>query len=483
MDLEQAKVKFAHTGNEAAVLACVFRDGSNFFEVEARLTERDFLTPQHKAIWVIIKSLIQQDVAILDTSTILNQAITLELEDRISGVNVKAYDYISALFEKNVDSANIGFYIDRLLDASTKLQVLQIADEIAELTDKNRTLTGETLDAATIVDFAQDKFLQLSVDHERGTEATDLSEGITELLAEVAEAPTNVRGFPTGMTLLDEAINGLEPGTLTVLGARPKTGKSTMLLNWAKHIAYEYGQPVLYIDTEMRGKEQQFRLLSTLSGVEERQIKNGLYLSDERSVEAVNSAQKVMDSGIILHKYYPDFSPEGVSALVRKYHHQGRASCLFFDYIKLPDADLQKIMNVKEHQALGYLCVALKNLAGQLEIPVVTAAQIGREGANKGFVSSSNFADSDRILRYANTLLGLTAKTRKELVEIEEQYGREAFLNMGSHRLQILDTRAGGTNYDPGIDIYFRKKILTMFEADEQLFKIRQGGDEDDGFE
>ena len=164
MDLEQAKVKFAHTGNEAAVLACVFRDGSNFFEVEARLTERDFLTPQHKAIWVIIKSLIQQDVAILDTSTILNQAITLELEDRISGVNVKAYDYISALFEKNVDSANIGFYIDRLLDASTKLQVLQIADEIAELTDKNRTLTGETLDAATIVDFAQDKFLQLSVE-------------------------------------------------------------------------------------------------------------------------------------------------------------------------------------------------------------------------------------------------------------------------------------------------------------------------------
>ncbi len=479
MDLEQAKDKFAHAGNEAAVLACVLKDSSNFFEVKAKLSEQDFLTPHHRALWTVINSLVQQEVLVFDTSTVLTQATALGLESKISGPNISAYDYINALFDKNVDPINIDFYVTRIRDASIKLQVLRTTSEIDELTYQNKTLTGETLTASTIVEHAQEKFLQLSVENTQEADAVPLYEGIDELLEEIRLAPQKVRGLPTGFKRLDEAINGLEPGTLTVLGARPKVGKSTILLNWAYHIAYESGQPVLYIDTEMNHQEQQFRLLSILSSVPERDIKSGDYLQNEEAVDKVRYAANIYDSGLVLHKYYPNFTPEGVSALVRKYHHQGKAMCVIFDYIKLPDSDLQLIANVKEYQALGYLCVSLKNLAGQLGIPVVTAVQINREGANKGHVSSANFADSDRILRYANTLLGLTFKTKKEQEDLVEKYGREKALAAGTHRLQILDTRAGGTNYE-GIDIYFRKEILTMKEADEQISSSSK--EEEDGF-
>lgn len=468
MDLEQSKAKFAHPGNEAAVLACVLKDPSTYFEVEAKLADGDFLTPHHRALWTIIKSLTQQDIIKFDASTLLNQAVALDLEKRISGPNLSAYDYITALLDKSIEPSNIDFYLTRMLDASIKLKVLQATEEISELTDQNRTLTGETLTAQTIVEHAQDKFLQIAVETMHEADAVNLSEGVDELLAEIREAPSGLTGIPTGFKLLDLAIGGLEPGTLTVLGARPKTGKSTLLLNWAKHIAYEYGQPVLYVDTEMSSREQRLRLLSTLSSVPEREIKTGEYLRDERQIDYVRYAQDIMNKGIILHKYYPNFTPEGIAALTRKYHHQGKAMVLFFDYIKLPDSDLQLISNVKEYQALGYLTVALKNLAGQLQIPVVTAVQLNREGANKGHVSSANFADSDRILRYANTLLGLTSKTKQEQLESVEKYGRDRALLGGTHRLQILDTRAGGTNFD-GIDIYFRKSTLTMSEAEEQL--------------
>jgi hypothetical protein len=250
-----------------------------------------------------------------------------------------------------------------------------------------------------------------------------------------------------------------------------------MLLNWAKHIAYDQGQPVLYVDTEMSTREQQLRLLSLMSSVPERDIKTNKFQDDPQTLTDVRFAQSIKDTGLILHKYYPNFTPEGVAALTRKYHHQGKVKCLFFDYIKLPDADLQLMSNVKEYQALGYLTVALKNLAGQLQIPVVTAVQLNREGANKGHVSSANFADSDRILRYANTLLGLAAKPKKEQIEMEEKYGRERAHAAGTHRVQILDTRAGGTNYE-GIDIYFRKEILTMREAEEQLSSASEEGDD-----
>jgi len=475
--MDNAKAQFAHPGNEAAVLACVLQAPANFYEVEARLSEQDFLTPHHKAIWVIVKSLAQQGVTAPDISTILTRAGDLDLEKEINGPNVKAYDYINALFDKSIDTNNIGFYLNRMLDASIKLKVLNAAAEITELTEQNRTLTGETLTAQTIVDHAQDKFLQLAVDNMHEADAKPLSEGLDELLLEIENTPSGLMGIPTGFERLDAAIGGLGAGTLTVVGARPKTGKSTLLLNWAKYIAYECGQPVLYVDTEMSTMEQQLRLLSIMSTVPERDIKTGTFKDDPQALDNVRYAQGIKDSGLILHKYYPNFTPEGVAALTRKYHHQGKARCLIFDYIKLPDADLQLVSNVKEYQALGYLTVALKNLAGQLQIPVITAVQLNREGANKGHVSSANFADSDRILRYANTLLGLAAKPKKEMMEMEEKYGRDRALAAGTHRIQILDTRAGGTNFD-GIDVYFRKNILTMREADEQLSRAEEGDDE-----
>lgn len=463
MGLSKAKELFAQTGMEAAVLACVFKDPTNYFEVEAKLAENDFLREHHRALWTIVRTLVREGITSIDTAAILNQAGILSLEKEIGG-----YDYITALFDKNIDPSNIDFYIQRVSDASTKLKVLRATTEIAELTEQNKSLTGETLTATDLVEHAQQQFLQISIEAQKSEDAVNISTGIDELLAEVTAAPTDVRGLPTGFEILDKAINGLEPGTLTVLGARPKTGKSAILLNWAKHIAYTSQAPVLIIDTEMSKREQQFRLLSALSGIPEREIKNGTFHQNDEQRHAVEQARAILDSGLILHKYYPDFTPEGVAALTRKYYYQHGVRCLIFDYIKLPDADLQMMSNVKEHQALGFLCVALKNLAGQLQIPVVTAAQIGRGGANKGHVNSSEFADSDRILRYANTLLGLSAKTKDEFIKLEEKYGRDTARNMGTHRLQILDARAGGTNFT-GIDLYFRKEIITLSEAQQQL--------------
>src|SRR5574338_108176 len=465
MELEQVKSRFAQPGNESALLACVCKDPTNYYLVESKLAETDFLTPHHRGIWTVIRSLIREDLTMLDTSAILNQAAAMGLkEDQIGG-----YDYISALFDKRVEPENLNFYIDRVLDASVKYKVLLAAQEIKELTEENKTLTGETLDASSVIDHAQQKFLQISIETQRAVEAVDISEGMIELLEEVGSATSGLRGLQTGFPRLDEAINGLEPGTLTVVGARPKVGKSALLLNWAKTIAYnpENPTPVLYIDTEMSVREQRLRLLSILSGVPERKIKNGNFKDDPETLQAVDEAVRIASSGLILHKYYPDFTAEGVSSLLRKYYHQQGIRCLIFDYIKLPDTDLQLIGNVKEHQALGYLCVALKNVAGQLNIPVITAAQIGRGGANKGHVTSADFADSDRILRYANTLLGLSFKTKEDMQKLEEQFGREQSRAMGTHRLQVLDARAGGTNF-AGLDIYFRKEILTMTEASVQ---------------
>ena len=462
IDIERAKLEFQHAGNENAILACIMKDITRFYEVEPRLSESDFLTVPTRAIWNIIRYLIRQDVK-LDTTAILAQAESMDLLSKIP----QAYDYISALFDKEVDTNNLSFYVDRVSDAGTKVKVLRVLNELEGMVEKNKNFSSDTLPATAIVDLAQSRFLEVSLEAQKASDAIDLGENIDLFIQELTSEEAGTMGLTTGFHRLDARLNGLEPGTLTVVGARPKVGKSALLLNWAAHIAYDLQMPVLYLDTEMSAREQKLRLLSILSGVPERSIKRGEFKNDSYATLRVQEAATIIKSGMIAHKYFPDFSAESIASITRKFYHQQGIGCLIFDYIKLSSDDLSRLGNVREHQSLGYLSSALKQVAGELNIPVVTAAQIGRVGANKGRITPADFADSDRVLRYANTLLGLSFKPKEELEKAEELFGRDIAWKMGSHRLQVLAARGGGEDFS-GIDIHFRREILTVREADEQ---------------
>ena len=110
--------------------------------------------------------------------------------------------------------------------------------------------------------------------------------------------------------------------------------------------------------------------------------------------------------------------------------------------------------DAKENQHIGFLATALKNLAGELKIPVITAIQINRSGVDKDVINTGMIADSDRVVRYANTILGLTRKDQEDI----ENDG----IMRGNGRLQILDTRAG-THCDwDGIDLNIIHKVITV---------------------
>ena len=119
---------------------------------------------------------------------------------------------------------------------------------------------------------------------------------------------------------------------------------------------------------------------------------------------------------------------------------------------------------MKEHQLLGNIATGLKDLAGQLSIPVVAAAQIKRGDGNtpKTRFYDSDVADSDRIGRYCNNLLTIAMKSKKE----REEDGASC----GTHRLQVLLARAGTPNYH-GIDLHCNLPTITMRQAEHQSYQ------------
>jgi replicative DNA helicase len=443
---------FANQHVERIVLSICMNYYEYFLEVNSQIKELDFLTDSHMALFSVIKDLEEEGVRVFDLHTIIARAEILVLIDTIGG-----YKYIAALKDMLVEPGNLESYIKELSERSSKWKLYkEIISAEKTIVNDIETNSGSTKfsDMATKV---EKRIIDVSVETNDAEDAILLSEGLEEQLEEAVNRKAEILGLPSGIPELDRRINGFSPGALYVVAARPGAGKSTLLMNWALNLTAKLDVPILYLDTEMGKKEIGFRALSCLSGVPEISIKNGSYAASSKWRPLVEKAAGIINSSKYYHKYTPRFTIPEIRRLAKKYKAKYNIGCLFFDYIKMNDI----LLNLSETQYLGMLATTLKDLAGELDIPVITAAQMGRSLGQRGKATSENVGESDRILRYANILMSLV---QKPLQEVEEAGGDDV---CGGHRIQILKNRSGSTLHH-GIDVRFSKHILTFEQASQQ---------------
>ena len=188
-------------------------------------------------------------------------------------------------------------------------------------------------------------------------------------------------------------------GEVILLVARYKQGKSAVLMNECLYQAQQ-GHSVAYLDSEMKKKEFVIRALANLAQVEVRKIKQGSYSSSEE--ERLREALKTLKSYKIVHKYKPDWRDEDIYSTVKILQCKQGLDFLIFDYIKANDGDANTIYN-----KLGQKTDYIKNIiAGQLNIPVLTASQLNRQG---------EISDSDKLARYVSTVIYWKQKNKSDL--------------------------------------------------------------------
>ncbi len=453
------KADFADVSSERSVLTCVLQEPELMVEADAKLAEADFLSDHHRELYAILRYLIAQRFASFD------YLIVVELAEKRDLLKSVPEGYIRALYSADTDTRNFPVYVKQVSDRSTAYKILLATERI-----QKDVLANVDRPAEEQVAVAEARILDISMDVRGDNDPVRLGEGLRERVRQLAENPVEVRGLTTGLPMVDRRLNGLLDGTLTVIGGRLKSGKSVMLMNWAAHIAFTLGIPVLMVDTEMSDKEQEMRLLSHLSAVPERIILNGSFAKNPEARERVETALDRIESGVLHHKYYPGYTVEGLKSIVRKYHALHGIGAFFFDYIKTPETMSSNLM--KEYQLLGNITQGLKDLAGALKIPVVAGAQMkrGDSGTPKSLYNKDDFADSDRILRYANSGLALAMKSQKEY----EEEGKQC----GTHRLQILAARGGGETFH-GVDLECHFPTLTIRQAGQQANGMHVGFDEE----
>ena len=434
----ELKQIFCKATDERALLAFSFTSMDYFYTLVSKMTEKDFLYSDHSTLFVLLKSLLNKGIEKFDMAMVVDVARNEGCLQSIGGI-----DYIQSINNIPVSTGNFNVYLENVLEASTKHKLHTLLKEgVAEVVENAKT----DKKSSDLMGAVENKILDLSTDSKAVIEPKDFAEGLAEFIEERKENRIEQSGLSTGYTILDKQIDGLIPGTLFIVSARLKDGKSTFLTNVALNAAYRLEKTVLYIDTEMPFSQWRTRAIAALSGVKEREIIHGGY-SKEAYGKIVEKCIKLVEKGRLYHEYMPGYSVDKVVALYKKYKIKHDLGLIMFDYLKEPDPTSTD-RSRKEYQLLGDITTVLKDLAGQLEIPAVTAVQINRSG---------QIADSDRIARYGDVIAQWMSKDDEEL---EDGY------KSGTHKLVVRDTRRGGATPEEGIGYHFFKEQLFIKEVD-----------------
>lgn len=441
MSLNSAREHFCSYMDERIVLSMAMNNMDCFYTLEARVDKTDFLSPEHATLYTILKYMHREmDVKSFDSPAIQDCARNNQALDAMGGGK-----YLESIYNMPVNPRNLEAHLNKVLDASTKYKLYQSIEYANEL-----LTSKENISAQELVSKIETDILDLVVG--RGAEEPkDFAEGLDDYLVELKENPVEQSGLDTGFPILNKQIDGLTSGALHVIAARKKMGKSAVLSTIASYVAYKLKIPVLYIDTELSFKEWRTRVIASLCKVEERKIKHGNWSKEE--AQKIEVGKKFVEDSKLFHEYMPGYSVDKIVALYKKYKSKHNIGLAIFDYIKEPDSksiDRQR----KEYQILGDVATKLKDLAGQLDIPVLTAVQLNRQ---------DDVADSDRIARYADVIIHWEAREKEVMEREAEENGTKS--GNGSYRLVIKDTRRGGTTPPEGIAYYFKKQMLVVSEV------------------
>lgn len=200
---------------------------------------------------------------------------------------------------------------------------------------------------------------------------TDMA-AIMEALLDTLGTPQTA-GLNTPWTDLNRIIGGIQPGTLTVIGGRPATGKSMLALNLAEHIADHHHQPVLFCSLEMLARELGMRRLANTTGIDLGALTRGPIGAREEQLIGT-AALRLSDSPIEVADDAGQTATT-IRATARALHEQTPLGMIIIDYLQLLTPERREQNREREVATQSRM---FKMLAQELDVPVVVLSQLNR---------------------------------------------------------------------------------------------------------
>jgi replicative DNA helicase len=186
-----------------------------------------------------------------------------------------------------------------------------------------------------------------------------------------------LKSIPLGFSQID-ALLSIFPGDLVIIGARPRVGKTAFTLSAIRNMCL-LGIPVGLFCIEMSTEDIIMRLISMESGVTAHYLRRGELSAGEQYKEA--QAIKAIDKWPLHLMCGRQLASGDIHRIAETWVREHSVKAVFVDYltlIKTPRASNQQ----KRYEVVGEICTSMKRMAGELGVPNIVLAQIGRSGAN-----------------------------------------------------------------------------------------------------
>lgn len=327
----------------------------------------------------------------------------ISLQSRISANNKQVIEYLTSLSEY-VYATTADYIYNQIIELSKKRKLM-------ELLQKSIT---ELMEAENIDIFMQDKIKQINKIAEINEKEQTFVEQVVETSTEIEKNTLQKPDYTlyTGITDLDKMICGLHKQELTIIGARPGVGKTTLALQIAEHIA-ERGTETAIISLEMSDTQVIQKLISRRARINSYKMRMGTLETKELEQIGIVSAEI---AELPIHLVTKARTIQHIENIARKLKNKNNLGLMIIDYIQL--IKNKGKFNSRE-QEVADITRTLKLLSLELNIPIVGLCQLNRNAARQE-PTLADLRESGAIEQDADNILFLyqEAESTETVVDI-----------------------------------------------------------------
>lgn len=419
---------------EEAVLGALMIEKDALTNVIDILKPESFYKDSHKEIYRAILDLfsMSEPVDILTVTQRLRNTGKLEMAG--------GPFYITELTSRVNSAANIEAHSRIITQQSIKRELISIASEI------QRDAYEDTTDVFQLLDKTEQNLFTISESNIRKNFAdmrTLMQQAIKELEAK-KDHKDGLTGVPTGFSALDRVTSGWQRSDLVILAARPGMGKTAFVVSAMRNAAVEFGHAVAIFSLEMSSVQLVNRLISAEAELESEKIKKGNLAQYEW--EQLHYKIRNLEAAPIFIDDTPALSILELRAKCRRLKAQHDIQLIIIDYLQLMSGDSSgRGGGGNREQEIASISRALKNLAKELDVPVIALSQLSRAVETRGGEKKPQLSDlreSGSIEQDADMVIFLY---RPEYYGITQDENGNPTTNMGEviiakHRNGSLDT-------------------------------------------
>lgn len=369
---------------ERAVIGSILLDNESLYDIIDLLDFQDFYIPDHQEVYKFM----------------------VENPDKIDIVSInekiKKPDLLANIVQNTISAGDISNHAKIVKDKSIRRQLLQASEKTKEI------ITDNDKDTTSVLSDVQNSFLEIGLYKESDDSVESVFHEVDLLqktYQENLEKGKDLLGYSCGFKKIDEAIDGIRPHHVWVVGAWSSTGKTQFALNILNSVLMQK-IPSAIISLEMSKVDMIARLLGIKTKTDSRKLIKGLLPSEK--FQEVQSAQEFLkNSPLLLHTDYFELSK--IKHIIRKDSIVNKTKFFIIDYLQNIRGD------GREYDTITKAATELQALARELEITILLVSQISNE-AQKGQSAGAGFKGSGAIEAIADIAIRLKRDKEKESI-------------------------------------------------------------------